>query len=686
MASGTLKTSYSGWTYRIYWSSTTSVADNTSTVVCDHWLDLASSYSIDIGSRSNSCTVGNDAKSYSSAAISKTSGSVKLGSTSHKVTHNSDGTKSVSLSATFNIKAALSGVYKASITVSGTLALDIIPRASQPSCITWPEHTQNVGYFGDTISIHTNRKSDAFTHKVYYSYGARSWWKIADNVTTGTTWKIPEDLMDLIPNSTTGSGTIYVETYNGSTYVGVGSCGFTAAVPASVKPTCTVQVLDATDYQETYGNLIKGWSKLYVKVNGYTARSSPIANYTTTANGGTYTSAEFTTGVLTNAGTTTVSAFVKDKRGRTSATASASFPVLDYAAPRITALSVRRCDEDGTANDQGEHVQVTFSATITPLNNKNGATYKLRYKKSSAASYTEQIISALAGKYSVSDHSYVFAASGDSSYDVELEVADNLQRYTRATSVSTAFTIVNWGADGTSMGIFKVAEKPGVLDMGGDIDMNTHKLMGAVGMRDTRATNELPKWYMENHGPGVIWEFKELTAVGFTAPNTKFAPVKTIIPWKDASGGLPRQITYEGKTQWTRLANSATAWGAWFSDALIAYPVNSIYISYSHTNPATLFGGTWERISEAFLYGVPSGWTIGHRDGEATHTLTVDEMPSHTHKALKWSSNASEEHWLPNVEGKVPGEPFSNTSATGGGKAHNNMPPYIQVSIWRRTA
>ncbi|HJJ65437.1 MAG TPA: DUF859 family phage minor structural protein, partial [Methanocorpusculum sp.] len=73
---------------------------------------------------------------------------------------------------------------------------------------------------------------------------------IATGVTTGTTWTIPLSLMNLIPNSTSGSGTVYVDTYNGQTKIGTKWCGFTATVPSSVKPTCSIQVLDATDIQE----------------------------------------------------------------------------------------------------------------------------------------------------------------------------------------------------------------------------------------------------------------------------------------------------------------------------------------------------------------------------------------------------------------------------------------------------
>jgi len=410
---------------------------------------------------------------YSSTTRIELHNGTTVASGTHTLVHNADGSRSFTASAE-------AGIYDIAVncTGSGTFTLDAIPRASQPSLVTWPETTNNVGDFGETFSIHMNRKSDVFTHTVRYEYGKRSG-TIATGVTTGTTWAVPLSFMDDIPNATSASGLIYVDTYNGTTKVGTKYTGFTVKVPASVKPTCTIQVLDATDIQKAYGNLVKGLSKLYVKVNGYPAYSSPIASRAATANGGRYSTEEFTTGALKAAGTATVTATVTDKRGRVSAAASASFAVLDYNLPSIKALTVRRCNEDGTENEQGEYVRVVFSAAITALNNKNTAAYKLRYKKSTDSSFTEVTLGTLANTYTVNDAVYTFQADSSHSYDVEVEAKDNHGTTTRSTSASTAFTLINWGADGTSMGIGKVAEKANTLQ----IALNTEfigKVSGAI--------------------------------------------------------------------------------------------------------------------------------------------------------------------------------------------------------------
>lgn len=600
---------------------------------------------------------------------------VKTGT--YTIKHNADGTRSFTASAEAGIY-----VWAVNCTGSGSFTLNPIARASQPSCVTWPEHTQNVGSFGDTISIHMNRQSSSLTHTVRYQFGTQSG-TIATGVTTGTTWTIPLTLMNLIPAATSGSGTIYVDTYSGSTKVGTKYCGFTATVPASVKPSCSFTLDDVTGVDDIYGSPVKGLSQIKVTVSSTTAYSSPIASCVIQANGVRYNGTTATTGKLTTSGTSTVTVTVTDKRGR-SGSSSYNMSVKNYASPAVTALSVHRCNQDGTNNDNGGYVKVTFSATVSSMSSVNTAAYKLQYKKSADSSYTSVTFSELANKYAVSGHTYVFAASADYSYDVRVTATDKHSSTTRNTSASTAFTLINFGADGQSIGIMKLAERSPGLDMGCNIYMNNHGLYGPHGIFDTRGTNKDPQWYMDTHGRGVVWEFKKLVDVGFTSPATTFGPMQTIIPWVDSSGGLPRQNIYENGVRWTRIASSTTAWGRWESELLRAYPVGSIYLAYNHTNPGTLFGGTWVRLENAFLWASGASATIGQTGGESTHTLTIDELPSHSHGSVYSGMGTGTKNtaWLASGGDKM----VYGALYAGGGQAHNNMPPYIQISAWRRTA
>lgn len=115
------------------------------------------------------------------------------------------------------------------------------------------------------------------------------------------------------------------------------------------------------------------------------------------------------------------------------------------------------------------------------------------------------------------------------------------------------------------------------------------------------------------------------------------------------------------------------------------YPIGSIYISAVSTSPSTLFGGSWERIKDTFLLASGDKYSAGAKGGEATHTLTVSEMPSHYHNSQGWArlsggSNGNQALLADGTDSEL------HTLSTGGGQAHNNMPPYLAVYVWKRTA
>ena len=119
------------------------------------------------------------------------------------------------------------------------------------------------------------------------------------------------------------------------------------------------------------------------------------------------------------------------------------------------------------------------------------------------------------------------------------------------------------------------------------------------------------------------------------------------------------------------------------------YPVGSIYLSVNDTNPGTFIGGTWERIKDRFLLAAGDSYAAGSTGGEAQHTLTVDEMPEHSHsQRLEWSNiigyGIPGEVNNPSAHARV--DTNINTGSAGGSQPHNNMPPYIAVYMWVRTA
>lgn len=120
----------------------------------------------------------------------------------------------------------------------------------------------------------------------------------------------------------------------------------------------------------------------------------------------------------------------------------------------------------------------------------------------------------------------------------------------------------------------------------------------------------------------------------------------------------------------------------------VTYPVGSYYeTSDANFDPNISWGGTWVLETEGQVHiGAGSNYTLGATGGEATHTLDVTEMPSHTHSLYGgWGAGSLGDGWW-RTDGNNPLVQWVDTMPTGGGQAHNNMQPYIVVNRWHRTA
>lgn len=143
---------------------------------------------------------------------------------------------------------------------------------------------------------------------------------------------------------------------------------------------------------------------------------------------------------------------------------------------------------------------------------------------------------------------------------------------------------------------------------------------------------------------------------------------------------------------WSSQKISATISGSLLN---FVYPVGSIYMSVNSTNPSIILGGTWEQIEDVFLLSAGQIYTAGDTGGEAAHTLTTQELPSgmgkfaamvypgdgNTNGIFSKTSQSTDTAW---TSGNKYGT--AQFSADGGGQAHNNMPPYLVVYMWKRTA
>lgn len=146
----------------------------------------------------------------------------------------------------------------------------------------------------------------------------------------------------------------------------------------------------------------------------------------------------------------------------------------------------------------------------------------------------------------------------------------------------------------------------------------------------------------------------------------------------------------------TSVSSVKTPQGGGICDLI--YPIGSIYLSTSSTSPSTLFGGTWVQIEGRFLIGVGTATDInsdtrtltnGQTGGEYAHKLTISEMPSHNHTGYMYNGwddgNFTGNDNRPAGADAVSGATYT-TNKTGGDSRHNNIPPYLAVYMWKRTA
>ena len=135
----------------------------------------------------------------------------------------------------------------------------------------------------------------------------------------------------------------------------------------------------------------------------------------------------------------------------------------------------------------------------------------------------------------------------------------------------------------------------------------------------------------------------------------------------------------------------ADGWGIyWGGKALldIVWPVGSVYISVTDTSPEALFGGTWQRIEDRFLLAAGDSYPLGNTGGEAQHALTAAELPQHTHGYdYTGQSDVTGVTAIRVYDGDSRLNEYKGKATSNcGGQAHNNMPPYVAVNIWKRTA
>lgn len=374
-----------------------------------------------------------------------------MASGSTTVAHNADGTKTVALSFRIAQEHQSPPLYLWTNSTNATLTT--IARASQPSLITYPNTTQNIGKMGNEIVIHMNQASDSFTHTVRYT-----WYNLSGTISTNTKynckWTIPLNFANQIPNKTSGWGTIYCDTYSNGTLIGTKSVNFTVSISDDMKPSISSFALTPVNTNSVVSKwniLVKGMSKMTLKWEASGSYSSSISHFVIKLNGVTSSvSNSYTTGTLGFYGNKTLEYYVVDSRGVSSPTSTYNFTVYDYSTPNISTFTSSRKESD-------QQSTISYGVySISSVGGKNSvSSATLSYRKSGVSTWTSYN-----GTISSGSSTTVSGFSEESSYEVRLSITDTIGNTTeRIVYLGTASVLLDFRAGGKGFSIGKISEK-----------------------------------------------------------------------------------------------------------------------------------------------------------------------------------------------------------------------------------
>lgn len=549
---------------------------------------------------------------------------VQLFSYTKTVPHNADGTKTITLSGSVT---GPTGTSLANTTSSGTTSfiLDTIPLSSQPTS------NYSQATLGSTsLTISTNRASSSFSHTITTSIngvGIETFYSVGDSK------QFTPSIALYAPYITTSSANCVITCYTYQNGVQIGSpksCNVTFIVPSSVKPSIT----SITAVESNQNIVEKGWnldaeqkyiqnlSRIAITINADGIYNSTIKKYSTSVADLYSNSNRIFT---TNPLTLSGNRKIKSTVTDTrDATAylEKDYECIEYSQPTITNVKAERCLSNGTPSDEGTYLKYTFIGSVSPINNGTEDLNSHEYK--------------LGYKLST-DSTYTYITLTGSGYNINSENIVLLGTTFPAENKYDIRFMINDEFYSTVI--------DAQLGTGSDlINFNASGKSMALGKVSEASSTEkvLEVDFDETHIYGDVY--------------------------------LNNNKLFD-----------------------LIYPIGSIYLSTVYFNPGTIFGGTWESILDRFLLASGNIYGAGTTGGEASHTLTQSELPNYNLAGLKWWNGdpitldggtygsgykldyTYHEHSATQVTGL-------QMNSGGGGQAHNNMPPYLVVYMWKRTA
>lgn len=554
------------------------------------------------------------------------------------IPHNTDGKKTLTCSASFS--TSITDYSPGYGSVSGSIELTAIPRQSSfsvsPATLTLDEQ--------NTLSVTIDRKVSSYHHTVAFYSGTQ---KVEEytNIATGKTitptysdWLSKISTKDTRTLSAASAPSVRVTTYDASgNQIGVTAQNrFDILLPenSSTKPTLTCTLSPS-------GSLPAAFAGLYVQTK-------------------TAVAAQFT-GSSAKAGAS-IKEYAMVIQGTTYAGITATSAVLGVSGD--LPVTVRVTDSRGISTSETRTITVqSYAPPFVGPYSSGGTTYGSVICTRCTSDGTESY----SGTYLLLKCQKGFSSvGGKNKCSMKLEY-----KLTSATAYSSKGTISSESAASAYSGILS-----GVVSDASkayDIRITVTDTIGSTGSYSLIVQPDSCTLHLAKGGK----------AVGIGGYNQSGDGTVDIFlePHIRDGNDFPTLVDY-------------------LRSAILqsVYAVGTLYCSSDSTNPRQVLGfGTWEKIEGKYLYAANAAHPFGSTFGEETHTLTVNEMPSHQHKAQESKTHAEGAVYGRSETGQTTyawgttGGGYAylrdvNTSLVGGGAAHNNMPPGYAIHIWRRTA
>lgn len=456
-------------------------------------------------------------------------------------------------------------------------------------------------------------------------------WQTISSGSSSSSYTIPTSFAQQIPNSSSGTATVRMQRLTGDGGVASeDSRSITVIVPDTTAAKPTAGTLKLTINNGYGGKCMQNLSTVTASLSGYSGKyGASIVSVSIRGGGYSGNTNSLTTGVIQTSGNVTFTATVTDSRGKTN-TASASLTVQAYTPPQIESASYFRANSSYVADSEGEYLAGRINFSWSQL---SGTQLTLMvYTKTTASS------GFLDGP--VIDN----PVSGDT-----IRIGGNFsidQSYTVRYVLTDGIAEAQW--DGTAPTAYAFAV----------FDKNNRCM----------SFGEYPEDEADHFKIASDWKF-------YTHGQEIMDLIRTV---SGASSG-----------------DQDAALKAKMLD--IVYPVGSIYTSTQNVSPGSFLGGSWNPINGQFLLASNNTYKAGSTGGAATVTLTEAQLPSHHHLTpyvVSWGSSSNlsayESYWVDGTMGEASSSgykgkwhPFS-TRKTGSGNAHDNMPPYLAVYMWKR--